>query len=87
MTAHSALETRIGVGLRRAAASGAGLGSGMTVITDSEVHVTDGALEVVPVLAGGMGGILRILPAPVFVAEDDQPSNEQRSSQSAHFAP
>lgn len=33
-------ETRIGAGLPSAAASGAGSGSSMTVITDSEFHVT-----------------------------------------------
>lgn len=53
----SARETRIGVDLRGAAASGASLDSSMTVITDSEFHVTEGALDVVTVFAWGTGCI------------------------------
>lgn len=56
-----------------------------TVVTDSEFHVTDGTLDIVLVFAGGMGCILRILPDPVFVEEDDVPSNAPLSSQRARL--
>lgn len=54
-----------------------------TVITYSDLHVIDGALDVVPVSSREMCCIVRISPSPVFVEEDDLRANALLSSQRA----
>lgn len=59
------------------------LGLRQAAITGSGFHVIDGALDVAPVFARGMRCILRLLPAPISVDEEDLASSTMSSSQKA----